>query len=426
MATTLFNLLLDEARQAVNSYQYTYVLLSGGLDSRIVAGVLNYLFINGELKTKPIAITWGLEDSRDVVYAHLIAEKLKFDWIHIPISPEIVLNNIDYAVDYLGLLHSPEFLHNMFWIKNNLNNNSIVFAGSFGDSIGRAEFSGLHLLQLRRPIPSDKYNLLLPSVKRAVHNELRKDIHTLFERMPNALPYMHYEHFMQGYRMRGGLCHALSLINGKAHVYQMFTSPDVYKFMWSLHPAIRNDEIYLKLLTNHLGELSQLPWARTNKALVGNTVGAKSGLRKNYHEYTRWSKNELRPELEKLIDFGWYENLGLFNIIAFSSLRELVRNSVARVGRMNDIWLWLAGFRVFCDKVEKAGKKICISEELSHISSDDNKKRKYYGIPRLQLIQRNILINEMVRNIRNHSRQREQKKLKIKFLKLYPPIEKMM
>ena len=42
--------------------------------------------------------------------------------------------------------------------------------------------------------------------------------------------YAHYEHFMQGYRMRGGLCNALSVINGNAKVYQIFTAPEIYEF----------------------------------------------------------------------------------------------------------------------------------------------------------------------------------------------------
>ena len=62
----------------VKDFEEVYVLLSGGLDSRIAAGVLKYLCDNGELKSVPKAVSWGLEDSRDVVYAKGIAEKLNF------------------------------------------------------------------------------------------------------------------------------------------------------------------------------------------------------------------------------------------------------------------------------------------------------------------------------------------------------------
>ena len=147
--------------------------------------------------------------------------------------------------------------------------------------------------------------------------------------------------------MRGGLCHALSAINGNAKIYQMFTSPKVYSFIWSLHPSMRGDDIYIHLFKNHLPQMANFPWARTNKALGGRTKGAIKGLKLNYHDYTKWSKNELRKDLEKLIDIDWFENIGIFNIESIISMRELVRNSEIRVGRLNDVWLWLAGFRIF-------------------------------------------------------------------------------
>src|SRR5690606_24816184 len=123
--------------------------------------------------------------------------------------------------------HSPEMLHNMLWFKN-LPKNSLVLAGSFGDSIGRGEFMGLHLLQLGNPKPVDKFNLLRPEVIHMAQGVVDNDIQDLYNRKENHLNYAHREHFMQGFRMRGGLCNALTSINGNAKIYQMFTHPKVY------------------------------------------------------------------------------------------------------------------------------------------------------------------------------------------------------
>lgn len=383
------------------------------------------LLSNGELKTKPIALTWGLEDSRDVIYAQMVARVLNFEWQHIPMSPENVLENIQTATNHLGLIHSPELLHNMNWLNKNINKSSIVLAGSFGDSIGRAEFGGLHLLQLKRPEPGDKFKLLKQDAETSVIPALANDIESLFERAPDSLPYMHFEHFMQGYRMRGGLCHALSIINRRASVYQMFTAPEVYKFIWSLHPSCRDDNIYVKLLENYNPELLRIPWARTNKALSGRTIGAVPGLRKNYHDYTKWSKHELRHELENLVDLDWYETIGIFNIKSIESLRGIVRNSDARVGRTNDIWLWLAGFRVLIDWMETLGKTIQVPAiNLKDVFSDSintDSKRKLTAVR--TILGRNIWINEVARSIRNYSRSKGKSKLKKEFLALYPPLK---
>ena len=167
---------------------------------------------------------------------------------------------------------------------------------------------------------------------------------------------MHYEHFMQGVRMRGGLCHALTTINGNAKIYQVFTSSKVFSFIWSLHPNFRNDNIYIKLFENHLPKLARLPWARTNQALNGETNYSIINLKYHYHDYTKWSKNELRNDLEKLVDINWLKKTGIFDINSIIKLRNLVRESDVRVGRINDIWLWLAGFKIFVEFLENKGK----------------------------------------------------------------------
>ncbi|WP_299111136.1 asparagine synthase-related protein [uncultured Winogradskyella sp.] len=421
LADIFFKLLLDEMREVIKDFDDIYVLLSGGLDSRIAAGVLKFLYNNGELKSVPKAVSWGLKDSRDVVYAQEIAKILEFEWIHVPLTPELVIKNIHVTSKELGLLHSPEMLHSMLWFKN-LPKKSLVIAGSFGDSIGRAEFSNLHLLQLKHPKPLDKFNILQPTARDIGQQIVSEDIDNLFQRTPDAKSFAHYEHFMQGYRMRGGLCNALSVINGNAKIYQIFTAPKVYEFIWSLHPSIRGNEIYIKLFERHLPKLSQFPWARTNKALGGKTKGAIKGLRLHYHEYTKWSKNELRSELETLIDFDWFKSLNLFDMQSLDILRTIIRTSEVRVGRANDIWFWLAGFRVFMDHLSDINKsvvKLNFSDPIPQKQSEHKtslKEKLNHNV-----LNKSALVNSMSKDLRTHYRTYETKKLKKRLLEKYPP-----
>ena len=426
LAKKLFYLLVEEARSSIKNFDKVYVLLSGGLDSRIVAGILKYLFDEGEIKSKPIAVTWGLEDSRDVVYAKKIAKILDLEIKSIPINPDIVKNNITVAAKQLGLIHSPEMLHNMTWFKN-LPNDSIVLAGSFGDSIGRAEFGGLHLLQLHKPNPIDSFNILTNEYKDFAIKGVKEDISNLFDRSPKAKSYMHNEHFMQGYRMRGGLCHAMTVINANAHLYQMFTAPEVYSFIWSLHPSLRGDEIYIKLFKNHIPILANFPWARTNKALGNKTIGSEKDLRYHYHEYTKWSKNELRSYLEELVDLEWFKKIDIFNTDSIIALRDLARASNARVGRANDVWLWLAGFRVFINLLENCGKKVIIpkltkGKEVNVISS----KLSVEKIVKKYFINKSLLFNNLAKKLRKIYRKNELRKLKKLFKMKYPPKKRII
>lgn len=424
LSDILFKLLVEEAREVVKNFDEIYVLLSGGLDSRIVAGVLKYLYENGELKSAPIAVSWGLEDSRDIVYAKRIADTLNFDWIQLPLTPEIVLENIQHTAKELGLLHSPEMLHSMLWFKR-LPKNSLVLAGSFGDSIGRAEFSNLHLLQLKHPRPIDKYNILRGEAQDLGSKTVERDISDLYNRTPKSKKYAHYEHFMQGNRMRGGLCNAMCVINGNAKVYQIFTSPKVHQFMWSLHPYVRGNEIYVNLFERHFPILAQFPWARTNKALGAKTIGAVKGLKLHYHDYTKWSKNELRNDLESLIDFDWFNDLNLFDMQSLDTLRSIIRNSEVRVGRANDIWFWLAGFRVFIDHLENKNKELY---QVNFSNTSYQKQHKVSNHSLMEKINNKILnksttINTLSKFFRSYYRKQETKILKNKIVENHPPVK---
>lgn len=425
IAIKFYNLLLDEARNAIKSFEHIYVLLSGGLDSRIVAGILNHLYKNNELNNKPIAITWGIENSRDVVYAREIAKRLNFDWQHIPINPEIIIDNIHAGAEKLGLIHSPEMLHNMLWF-NNIPENSLILAGSFGDSIGRAEFGGIHLLQLKSFIPNDKFKILKKEVANLAKINVLKDINNLYQRNAYALPYMQHEYFMQGYRMRGGLCHALSVINNNnVRVYQMFTHPEVYSFIWSLHPSKRDDDIYAALLEKYFPELARIPWARTNKALSGKTSDARKDLLKDYHKYTQWSKNELREQLENMIDIDWYNHINIFDIDSIVRLSNIVRQSNVRVGRTNNIWLWLAGFKIFIDFLEKHHKKIDFhNDNLIFDDSLDSDSKKTSVRSNYHIIQslfgKSHLMNISMKKVRIIIRKKQLRRLKKKYLIKYP------
>ena len=59
IATNLIRLLCDEAIQVCRGHKEIYVLLSGGLDSRVVAGVLANIQKQGMLDVRPVCVTWG-------------------------------------------------------------------------------------------------------------------------------------------------------------------------------------------------------------------------------------------------------------------------------------------------------------------------------------------------------------------------------
>jgi asparagine synthase (glutamine-hydrolysing) len=117
-AARLGSLLCDEALGVCQGRAEIYVLLSGGLDSRVVAGSMARAVREGGLDVRPVAVTWGLTDSRDYAYARAAAELLGFEWLHLDLEPRHLRENVSDAAALLGCLVSPLHLHRMTWFAN--------------------------------------------------------------------------------------------------------------------------------------------------------------------------------------------------------------------------------------------------------------------------------------------------------------------
>lgn len=369
IATTLEGLLCREAARVCQDFKEIYILLSGGLDSRIVAGVLAKLFNTGRITTRPVGVTWGLEDSRDVVYGREVASILGFDWKHITIGPDTLVDNIDAGVDVLGCLVPPNHLHCMQWFKN-VSNDALVLAGSYGDSVGRAEFSRRHLVELSSLRPSNMFGLLNEDVLSSAHEGIMLDLKNLHNRFSGVPAYVHCEHEMQGFYMRGMIAHAMTVINQYCTSYQMFSDPEVYGYMWSIHPVCRDDRAYAVLLEKLNPLLAHLPWARTNRAMKGRTDGAVPNLRKDFHDYAAWIRGPIIDKYDSYIDPDWFAGTGLFNPDSIISLKaSIVRNDIALrlYGiRAYEIFLWLVAFRRFSEFLAKSVKTVALDDDDVH------------------------------------------------------------
>lgn len=371
-AAKMLQLLSEEAVSACQDKDEIYVLLSGGLDSRIIAGVLQRAHAAGAIKVKPIALSWGLEGSRDVYYARKVAGILGFEFQHIQMSPEDVYCNIVDGSKEIGCLVPPNHLHCMSWFKN-LSKSSLVLAGSYGDSIGRAEFSGRHVLELDYLKPINAFGLLKSDLLDGAVSGLGQDFQRLKQRAGNAEKYVYCEHQAQGYYMRSMIAHVMNVINGSSNLYQMFTAPSVYQYVWSIHPAYRDNRMYGHLLELLHPDLARMPWARTNKALKGKTQWADKSLTKDFHTYKDWVQGPLYDDIVKLNDPDWFESTGVFDAENVKKLSHAIKgdnSDYAQYGKRSyELWLWLASFRIFAQEFENRSKSVSLDVNLDKCSS---------------------------------------------------------
>ncbi|MCP4590277.1 MAG: hypothetical protein GY842_06015 [bacterium] len=360
-AGELIRLLRAEALQVCRGRKEIYVLVSGGLDSRILAGVISQLALEGRLEAKPVAVSWGIADSRDVVYGRAVADTLGLEWVHVPLGPRDILRNMEEAVKALGCLVSPLNLHAMPWFEQ-VSKDALVLAGSYGDSVGRAEFSGRHVLELAHRRVFNPFGIFRNEFVSLAGRQLESDLEAFRSRTPGKPHYVVCEHEMQCHYMRGMIAQAMSVINEYCTVYQAFTHPDVYSYMWSIHPALRTDDIYAAVLARLSPQLARLPWARTNRALRGKTEGARSDLRPQFHDYAEWVTGELYSKLSPYVDPLWFGELGVFDCAGVRKLGDMIRQGrgalLVRKIDAYHAWVWLACFRRYADWLGGLGKRV--------------------------------------------------------------------
>ncbi|MCF8261074.1 MAG: hypothetical protein K9J12_09890 [Melioribacteraceae bacterium] len=375
IANKLKSLLKVEILNAISEYREIYILLSGGLDSRILAGLIYELKRENLLANKNFtAVTWGIKNSRDVIYAQIVADLCDINWQHIELGPLDLIENLNLASFQLGGLVSAVHLHKMNWFKN-ISPNSLVMAASYGDSIGRAEYSGKHLLQLELIKPKDKFGLFIPEYQEIAIRELESELLLLRSRSISKEKFILVEYEMQAHYMRNMIAHAMSIIRRNCEIYQIFTAPEVYKFIWSLHPSIRTNEIYNQILISFNNAISSVPWARTNKALSGQTKYINRFAKTSYHMYEDWIKYDLIDDLFAKIDLDWINSIPYFNQIALNKYFDLIKQRKSKLRfKAYDLFLWFVQLDMLAKRITLKNSEIKfmpIEKSNTQIKADD-------------------------------------------------------
>ena len=325
-AAEMLRRLEEELEHTCAKFDSIYVLLSGGLDSRIVAGVLRRLLDAGRLEANVVALTWGMNESRDVALAKETAQQLNFTWEHFELAEEHLEENLHHCVDRLGATVSPIHLHRMPAVCELIPQDALVLAGSYGDSVGRSEYSRRTVLELQPMRPYNFQGLMSTSWTDRATSELNDEILSLHERAGQQPEYVHCEHQQQCHYMRGVIAQTMSVINDRATVYQAFTSESVFGFSWSLHPAARTDKIYAELMHQIGYSIGSIPWARNNVS-PDQKRRDRNLLSANYHDYPQWTRDYVERQIDQV---GLNEYLSSFERLQFLDPEKL-RIFVSRI-----------------------------------------------------------------------------------------------
>jgi asparagine synthase (glutamine-hydrolysing) len=350
IAETLFRLLQEEMLEYIGDRKTVGVLLSGGMDSRMVAGTLDHLISTRQLSgVTVVALTWGNENSRDVVYAGELAKRLGWEWKHWTISADNLFDNIDETAKR-GCEYSPIHLHAMSKIRE-LGGLDCILAGSFGDSIGRAEYSGSNVTSLQ-PLDAglgNRYHMLSRDIigryKAVCHEDLDR-YHRLF---PQPEPYQFFEQDQQLHYMRRLINACMGVMNEKIPVYQLFSKPSVFGYMWSLAPNRRNNLIYQQMLRLFPRPLYDIPWARTGLPFP-DTGGVPDRFEKSHTFYGSLLNRDIFDTVKALVLSENVARLGVFNMDALESMMQLNRLFAKHEKTwLDERFLWIASLSRFAE-----------------------------------------------------------------------------
>lgn len=362
--------LVEEAQYYTQGAKTVGILLSGGMDSRVVAGVVREVQRIWGNQFKVVGLTWGEKKSRDVVYAKKITELFGWEWRHYSLTADTLANNIQH-MGAMGAEVSPLHLHAIPEIAKSPNLD-VVLAGSYGDSVGQGKFSGKNLTELTPLLPKQKnqFNILRRSLLSVVTEELKTDLTNTPHLSEQTSTLRHYEIEQQCHYMRRMLQCCMNEIACHKRFYQMFTSPAVFRLMWNLDPRVRDNRWYIYLLRELPGKLLEIPWSRTGKR-YDRPEGTADQLPQNFHKYGIWLRNELKEEIINRVNSKKIRGLGVFNNRSLDyCLNAWTHSKTISINSLDELFSWIASLHDFLDIYQIDTKEpIAIESHLDKISA---------------------------------------------------------
>ena len=273
----------------IKKHSIIWLTLSGGYDSRLVAGIIKKIVTR---KNEVRVLNWGIENSRDVVYARKIAEHYGWEYIYIPYDHRYNIDTIKHVVEECGAEFSP-IDYNPIEINpsilKKINPQDAIIFSHYGDAIGKGKAvqPGIRRKGLKKiHNPYFLFNLKLYRQHKTIIDFDRSQAWVTDGSKQNTKRTAIIELDMHENCLRRMLTKRFKFANK----YIPFAYVDLVKFVYSLSPNCRNDKIYSYLLKKIDKFLYDLPYANTGRSFTG--------IREKDHSLTQKQHNKLSDYLK--------------------------------------------------------------------------------------------------------------------------------
>lgn len=304
IADKFIELLELEFIHEFSNYNTLWILQTGGLDSRVTLAILNKLKNEGKINANIHLVTWGDIHSRDVIYSKQLANTYNYSWNHIDIPRNILKENIDIAVNYGAAEVSAFHYHGEYKLQELVSQNDCVIASSYGDSIGRAEYSSVHLTDIHLEPIGNLFHLFNPDIFCHHQSIIENDRSHAWITDREQSKLVRNELDMQENYMRRMIAHAMDYIRSYTTLKQAFISERLVSFVFSISPMCRNFDTYYHIFKNTDPYLLEIPWARTGVSLCNNYIDTDPNHKKEYHNYREWFLQDYYKDVKKTLLHG--------------------------------------------------------------------------------------------------------------------------
>ncbi|MDY7035594.1 MAG: asparagine synthase-related protein [Thermodesulfobacteriota bacterium] len=261
--------------------------LSGGFDSRTLAGMLDMLKYEGKVKT----FSFGNPYSYDVVYGRRIADKVGYEHAYIPLENTYLR---DYAERFVWLMEGTVNCMNahMLLTFDTIKDNNIdtVMTGFFGDiicgsaawiysvgipgstddeSIIRSQYD-VHADIMKN---EDMANYFNNGIYRVVKGKTFETLRSRYFQCPSKNRYFRSRYFSTHERQRRYTSFNLYIFDFVANVSSPFLDRDFVEFIYHVPPELMIfQNLYRKMIVKHLPKVASIPHNETKLPLNASRI----------------------------------------------------------------------------------------------------------------------------------------------------------
>lgn len=364
----------NEVYDVIKNKNNIGILLSGGIDSRIIALFLHILEDEKIISKNITIINWGIEGSRDVEYAKRISTLYKWNYINLPINEETLRNNISIIADH-GCESSPIHIHAIGELSK-YKCFDIILVGTYGDAIGRGEYSQKSIENIRnmKNVFVDKYGIIRKEYKKYYIEEFKNESNKYFANELNSRIDCELDYILN--YLRRAFLPIFEILSDNIPIYQVFTNLELIKSTINADVKFRGNKLYYEVIKKLDKRLLEIPWSRTGLKYYINE-GESDKYKKNFHRYGYWIRNNLSEEISKEINSGALESLKIFDMKMINYIINTNKkySNYDNTNRVDEIILWLASLSKMVSK-----NNITIENKLDYKSKMNISKKLYTSL----------------------------------------------